>query len=75
MDEVNETGEEILITKRGRPVARLVRPNKPELQLWGSCRDLGRIVGDVMEPVAPIEDWEAHRDPNNVLDPEGGENR
>jgi len=35
MDEVNETGEEILITKNGKPVSRLVPYRKIVKTLFG----------------------------------------
>lgn len=50
MDEVEATGEEIVITKRGKPVARLVpleqAPKRPLFGgMKGHCRTLGDIVG------------------------------
>lgn len=60
LDEVADTGEEVLILKRGRPVAQLMPPiesgsRHPQDEL----RDSVVIKGDVMEPVLPTEDWEA----------------
>jgi prevent-host-death family protein len=59
LDEVEETGEPVTILKRGRPVARLLPsvPTEgayPQLALLGSVR----ILGDIIEPVLPEEDWE-----------------
>jgi prevent-host-death family protein len=44
LDEVSRTGEELLILKRGRPVARLVpaRDDKP----WLALRGRGAFTGD-----------------------------
>lgn len=54
LDEVAESGEEIVVTKRGRPVARLV-PLAPAESLKGSVTYL---VSDE-ELIAPLfEDWE-----------------
>lgn len=54
LDEVAESGEEIVVTKRGRPVARLV-PLAPAESLEGSVTYL---VSDE-ELIAPLyEDWE-----------------
>jgi len=49
LDRVHRTGEELVITKRGKPVARLVaeRDDKP----WMALRNKGRFVGD---PIAPV---------------------
>ncbi|HSI98154.1 MAG TPA: type II toxin-antitoxin system Phd/YefM family antitoxin [Gaiellaceae bacterium] len=55
LDEVAETGAEIMITKRGKPVARVV-PVEPVTSLAGSVTFL---VSDeeLMEPV--LEPWDA----------------
>ena len=54
LDEVNETGEELVITKRGRPVARVVPVRGPDsVDLRGSV-----LWEDDL--VAPIEvEWTA----------------
>ena len=67
MDEVAETGEEIVITKRGRPVFRLVPCREPPEAIFGADRDVIRIHGDVVEPLNV--EWEAEVDPGRVLDP------
>ncbi len=59
MDEVNQTGEEIVITKNGKPVSRLVPyVNRPET-LFGLHKD--RIISkdDLLEPIA--ENWDVER--------------
>ena len=71
MDEVNETGQEILITKRGRPVSRLVPARKSTPVMRGRYRDVVKIVGDIMSPVEPPEAWDAIARPERVLDPTG----
>ena len=53
MDEVAESGEEIVITKNGRPVSRLV-PYREASGLWfGRDRDKMRILGDIVSPMPP----------------------
>jgi len=64
LDEVERTGESIVILKRGRPVARLVPPalgqeKYPQQSLKGSVK----ILGDIIGPVLPAEDWEAEGGP------------
>ena len=67
MDEVAETGEEIVITRRGRPVSRLAPCREPSEAIFGADRDVIHIHGDV---VAPLDvEWEAEADPDRVLDP------
>jgi prevent-host-death family protein len=54
LDEVAETREAIVVTKRGRPVARIEPPDEP-INLAGSARQL---VSDE-EFIKPLyEDWE-----------------
>jgi len=60
LDRVADTGEPVVILKRGRPVAQLVPPissgsRYPQEELLESVR----ITGDVIEPVLPAEAWEA----------------
>ena len=65
MDEVAESGGEIIITKNGHPVSRLVpyreRPEAP----FGRDRDKIRIHGDIIEPVGV--EWEVESDPDRTL--------
>ena len=70
MDEVNESGTEIVITKRGRPVSRLVPAARPAPDMWGRYRGQIRITGDIVSPAIPAEDWEAVGNPARVLDPD-----
>ena len=51
MDEVAETGEEIVITRRGRPVSCLVPCREPPEAIFGADRDVIRIHGDIVAPV------------------------
>lgn len=58
MDRVAEGHEEIVITKRGKPIAKLVPmgtvPLKP---LFGSMAGTGVILGDIVSPIDVK--WEA----------------
>lgn len=60
LDEVGSSGEPILITKRGRPVAQLgpVPAGRPAEWL-GAMRDKGSIQGDLVAPAADSEEWKA----------------
>lgn len=58
MDQVQETREEVIITKRGRPVAKLVPPdNAPPGRLLGSLAKGVVIHGDIVGPTGEL--WEA----------------
>jgi prevent-host-death family protein len=56
LDEVAATGHALTITKRGRPVARLV-PMPPEAGLFGALAGSVKVQGDIVGPVG--ERWEA----------------
>ncbi len=51
MDEVAKTGEEIVITRRGRPVSRLVPCREQPEAIFGADRDVIRIHGDIVVPI------------------------
>lgn len=60
MDRVAERHETIVVTKRGKPLARLV-PVEPTIRpaLFGYLRGQGEIKGDIVAPTG--ESWEADR--------------
>ena len=51
MDEVAATGEELVITKRGKPVARLVPAKEERPSLLGCMKGSIKILGDIVEPI------------------------
>ena len=62
---VNKTGQPILITRRGEPVAQVVPPPPPtKTGDWLGCmKGTARIVGDIVSPDPEDEelwtgDWE-----------------
>ena len=57
MDEVAESGEEIVITKNGQPVSRLLPYREKQRSPFGRDRDIIRIHGDLDEPI-DVE-WDA----------------
>jgi len=61
MEDVRSTREPIIITKRGKPVAKLV-PAESKRDDWiGRLNGKFKVTGDIVSPVAPLEDWEALR--------------
>jgi len=58
MDEVLHTGEPVLITKHGKPVAKLVPASKSADDVFGFMAGKVKIVGDIVGPVTPMDDWE-----------------
>jgi len=57
LDEVQQTRQEIVITKRGRAVARLVPVEKEIPTLFGRMKGSGKILGDIIGPTGEV--WEA----------------
>lgn len=57
MENVRVTREPIVITKRGRPVAKLV-PAEPESQEFlGRLKNVIKITGDIESPLEPLSSW------------------
>jgi prevent-host-death family protein len=61
MDKVSKTKEPVLITKRGRPVAKLVPADEAPSDFLGRLEGVVRIVGDIESPIEPPEAWDAVR--------------
>ena len=59
MDEIAATGDSIVVTKNGKPVARLVPYHERPETLFGAARGRIEITGDITEPI-DVE-WEANR--------------
>jgi prevent-host-death family protein len=57
MDEVQARRETVLITKRGKPVAKLVPVEEQTDDLFGFLRGKVTIVGDVVSPALQLEEW------------------
>lgn len=59
MDRVAQRRETFVITKRGKPVAKLVPvERKPKDSIFGCLRGQAWQTGDIVSPVAPPEAWE-----------------
>ncbi len=57
MDDVQQRHAEILITKHGKPVAKLVPANERAEPLFGYLKGTAMVKGDIVKPVG--EAWEA----------------
>ena len=57
LDEVQRQHKEIVITKRGKPVAKLVPVNDRPESFIGSMKGTMEIVGDIISPIG--EKWDA----------------
>ena len=61
MEHVRRTKEPVLITKRGRPVAKLVPAGDSSDNFLGRLQGVVKIVGDIESPIELPESWEALR--------------
>jgi prevent-host-death family protein len=61
MDDVNASGEPVVITKRGKPVAKVVPAGSKNKNLFGFMAGEFKIVGDIESPVVPPEQWAVTR--------------
>jgi prevent-host-death family protein len=60
MDEVQDRHCEIVITKRGKPVAKLVPSEDKRPDIFGYMKGTVTILGDIVGPTGEI--WDADRD-------------
>ena len=59
MDEVETRREQVVITKKGRPVAKLVPAETPSRKVFGCLEGRLEIVGDIVSPTTDPKDWDA----------------
>ena len=58
LEQVRASGESIQITKRGKPIAQLVRVEEPATKrLLGQFAGDAKIVGDIVGPIGAFDDW------------------
>lgn len=57
MDEVRAKHETVLITKRGKAVAKLVPVNEDTDDIYNFLEGKGSIAGDVVSPALPEDEW------------------
>lgn len=57
MDEVDKKHLSFIITKRGRPVAKLVPIKTEKEKLFGKLKKVTRVKGNIVESIG--EEWDA----------------
>ena len=60
MDKVQQTGEPLVVTKRGKPVVKIVPVVRDEDNFFDSMKGRAIVVGDIVHDTVPAEDWECH---------------
>jgi prevent-host-death family protein len=57
MDEVQGKHETVVITKHGKPVAKLVPVNAETDEIYNFLKGKGAVTGDVVSPALSLEGW------------------
>ena len=57
MDEVQSKRETVVITKHGKPVAKLVPVDQQSDEIYNFLAGKGKIAGDVISPALSLEEW------------------
>jgi prevent-host-death family protein len=66
LERVRKTGEPVLVTRFGHPVAEINPPGgKTQIRLGGGAGSI-EILGDIVGPIGDISEWEAAQDPESV---------
>jgi prevent-host-death family protein len=58
MKKVHATGEPVLVTKRGKPIVKVVPAESQNNELFGFMAGEFEILGDIERPVVPLKQWE-----------------
>jgi prevent-host-death family protein len=61
MEEVKSYRTPVVITKKGRPVAKLVPPDEPAADVFGCMAGTAELRGDVEAPVVAVRAWKSAR--------------
>ena len=57
IDEVHAKREAVVITKHGKPVAKLVPVNTETDEIYDFLAGKGTVAGDVVSPVLSPQEW------------------
>lgn len=60
MEEVARTGEPIIITKHGKPIAQLTSIKQKPEKIFGALKHVTKIKGDILSPIDI--DWSYNQD-------------
>lgn len=66
LERVNKTGEPILVTRFGKPVATIMPPGiAHQVPRFGTGIGSAEILGDIVGSISDESDWEAAQDPES----------
>ena len=64
MDEVQAKRQPVLVTKRGKPIVKIVPATPEKDDIFGFYKGKGEILGDVLSPAFTPEEWGKLYDPD-----------
>ncbi|MBI4304989.1 MAG: type II toxin-antitoxin system Phd/YefM family antitoxin [Chloroflexi bacterium] len=61
LEKVRRTGQPVLLTRRGEPIAEIVPASRPAngKRRLGMFAESGRVVGDIVTPATEEAEWES----------------
>ncbi len=66
LDRVSKTGEPVLVTRFGKPVATIMPPvTTQRVPRFGTGIGSAEILGDIVGSISDESDWEAAREPES----------
>ena len=57
MDHVSQSGHPVVITKHGKPVAKLVPVDEESDEIYNFLAGKGAVAGDIVSPAISLEKW------------------
>jgi prevent-host-death family protein len=57
MSDIQATGEPVIVTKRGKPVVKVVPIDSGKNDVFGFMAGEFKIVGDIEAPLIPLKQW------------------
>lgn len=57
MDKVQQSGEPVLITKRGKPMVKVMPVPQKDDEVFGYLAEKVKVVGDIIN-TTPAADWD-----------------
>lgn len=57
MDDVKATRETVVITKHGKPVAKLVPIESGHDEIYNFLAGKGSVIGDIVSPALSRDEW------------------
>lgn len=60
IDDVHDSKQSVVITKHGKPMAKLVPLRDRPDEIFGFLRGKGKVTGDIIEPI-DAEPWNVEK--------------